>query len=421
MPSKRPSPLEDPPSASSSSGESEEETMAEREEDESEEESEEEDEEEELKQTQTSIAKPTPKKSVSTATSKPSSDDDSDTESGSDSEPSPEKPKLSRGADPSVKPISSKPMSGNAKPKKSSSSGATASAVASTPVKAASSAQKRALEADKTEKETAQKKKKKAKSGDPQAEDGHVEESEKKQGSQGEDQKKLFQRVWSEEDEIVILKGMLSFMKRDLNPTTNLDAFLDSIKGSLQADVNKAQLHSKLQRLKQKYTNQGNRAKNGKDPNFTKPNDLKVYQLSKKIWGRKGDNEDGTEVNNGGRDSVATDGKKSKGGKTGNGVASSQTKGVAMLESHRGNVENEDEERPNSLIQFGKGLTAPPPFFGDFLAKEGLGLIGSSKSKEFEQKWQKLIVDETKMYLRRLDLLREHTKSLLDALEHSNS
>ncbi|OUZ99361.1 Protein of unknown function DUF573 [Macleaya cordata] len=65
-----------------------------------------------------------------------------------------------------------------------------------------------------------------------------------------------FQRVWSEDDEIVILEGVLDYKKKKKGSKSNddMDAFLDFIKKSLQVDhVKTSQLREKIKRLKEKF------------------------------------------------------------------------------------------------------------------------------------------------------------------------
>ena len=47
----------------------------------------------------------------------------------------------------------------------------------------------------------------------------------------------MFQRLWSEEDEIVILEGMIEFKnKHNVDPFANLDQYHEFLKKSLQTD-----------------------------------------------------------------------------------------------------------------------------------------------------------------------------------------
>ncbi|XP_009763764.1 probable transcription factor At1g61730 [Nicotiana sylvestris] len=91
---------------------------------------------------------------------------------------------------------------------------------------------------------------------------------------------KSFQRLWNEEDEIVILEGMIDYeSKKNASPTTNYDAFYTFIKDKLQAEVNINQLKEKIRRIKRKYMNNiGKRS-------FAKPREEKLFKLSQTIWG----------------------------------------------------------------------------------------------------------------------------------------
>lgn len=108
------------------------------------------------------------------------------------------------------------------------------------------------------------------------AENGGSEEEEpESKKSEGDDSKKvLFQRVWSKDDEIAILKGMIDFTaKTGAGPAVaNMNEFHDFIKKSLQIGASKTQLSDKVRRLKKKI-------------NPTKPHEMAAFQLSKRIWG----------------------------------------------------------------------------------------------------------------------------------------
>ncbi|GFP92932.1 mediator-associated protein 1 [Phtheirospermum japonicum] len=140
-----------------------------------------------------------------------------------------------------------------------------------TPTK--SGAVKRPAEEKETEAKDAKKSKKKA-------------EPEKK--ATDDPKKALFQRLWSEEDEIVILKGMIDYSaKKKSDPVADLNAFHDFIKKNLHIDVTKTQLQDKIRRLKKKYENNKSREKkDGKERTFPKPHEQKAYELSKSVWGR---------------------------------------------------------------------------------------------------------------------------------------
>ncbi|KFK23649.1 hypothetical protein AALP_AAs49271U000100 [Arabis alpina] len=109
----------------------------------------------------------------------------------------------------------------------------------------------------------------------------------KKKNKIGEDIKKpAFQRLWSEEDEIALLQGMIDF-RDDTGkiPYEDTNGFYDYMKKSISVEVSKSQFMDKIRSLKKKYTGKG---KNGKDVSFTKPHDVKSFGLSKFIWGPDG-------------------------------------------------------------------------------------------------------------------------------------
>ncbi|GAA0151160.1 hypothetical protein LIER_37237 [Lithospermum erythrorhizon] len=108
----------------------------------------------------------------------------------------------------------------------------------------------------------------------------------KYEGGNEDVSKKLFQRVFSEDDEIVLLKGMLDFTaKKKSDPVVEIDEFHGFIKKLLHFDVTKAQLLNKIRRLKGKYVNNASKVKDGHERKFSKQHEREGYELSKRIWG----------------------------------------------------------------------------------------------------------------------------------------
>jgi hypothetical protein len=118
---------------------------------------------------------------------------------------------------------------------------------------------------------------------------------------QFDDTRRLFQRLWTDEDEIELLQGFLDYTttKGTVNNHHNDTAlFYDQIKSKLQLDFNKNQLVEKLRRLKKKYRNVLNKINSGKDFCFKSPHDQATFEISRKIWSSTGKiagfgNEDG--------------------------------------------------------------------------------------------------------------------------------
>ncbi|CAN6865359.1 unnamed protein product [Brassica oleracea] len=106
----------------------------------------------------------------------------------------------------------------------------------------------------------------------------------KKDEEKREDSKKpaAFQRLWTEEDEIAVLQGMIDFKKdTGKSPYDDTNVYYDYIKKSISFEVSKNQFMDKIRSLRKKYI--------GKEkPSFTKPHDQKSYRLCQYIWGPDG-------------------------------------------------------------------------------------------------------------------------------------
>lgn len=93
--------------------------------------------------------------------------------------------------------------------------------------------------------------------------------------------KVFFQRLWSPEDEIVILKGIIQHTATTgLDPSANINDFYLSIKNSIHVHVTKTQLSDKVRKLKKKYMTNATKAKLP-----SKSHDQQLYNLSQEIWG----------------------------------------------------------------------------------------------------------------------------------------
>ncbi|CAF2071623.1 unnamed protein product [Brassica napus] len=202
-------------------------------------------------------SKLTQKPPAASTKKKPESDseeDESESESDSDSEP----------------PTKTKPLN---------------AVVTSGSVAASSSSAKRSLkQAD--EEEPKKKKVKTSATEHPKKKDEEVKKIS------GEDAKKMFQRLFSETDEIAMLQGFLDFTSTRGDPYENMDAFCDYVKKLIDFNASKAQIVTKLQRCKKKFVNiVKNALKKGRTEDkvtCSKDLDQKAFELSRKIWGANG-------------------------------------------------------------------------------------------------------------------------------------
>ncbi|KAK7284274.1 hypothetical protein RJT34_19018 [Clitoria ternatea] len=100
-----------------------------------------------------------------------------------------------------------------------------------------------------------------------------------------DDSRRLFQRLWTDEDEIELLQGFLDYTsQRGSSHHNDTALFYDQIKSKLQLDFNKNQLVEKIRRLKKKYRNVLNKIGSGKDFSFKSAHDQATFEISRKIW-----------------------------------------------------------------------------------------------------------------------------------------
>ncbi|CAH8384705.1 unnamed protein product [Eruca vesicaria subsp. sativa] len=135
-------------------------------------------------------------------------------------------------------------------------------------------------------------KNKKAKTLTTENVDNKKKKDEEVKKISGEEAKKMFQRLFSETDEIAMLQGFLDFTSTRGDPYENMDAFCDYVKTLIDFNASKAQIVTKLQRCKKKFVNiVKNALKKGKSEDevtCSKDLDQKAFELSRKIWGVSG-------------------------------------------------------------------------------------------------------------------------------------
>ncbi|KAK3008580.1 hypothetical protein RJ639_014579 [Escallonia herrerae] len=336
-------------------------------------------------------ASPQAKKPTTTSTKKPdtpqktppapsSSDEESGSDSGSDSDSPPENP---REPDPNIKPIATKPMEVLSKP--------------TSPTPLAGS--KRPAESEPKGTHSTKKK---------------VEAVGSGSAAMPEDPKKLFQRLWSEDDEIAMLKGMIEYTaKKGADPVVDMNVFYDFIKKSLHFDCSKTQLADKVRRLKNKYVNNARKEKKKKGRTFSKAHEQKAYEISKDIWGKER-NGGGVNVGNSTASGTARKAAQSQSSKVNNGLKSPQ--------------KEVDADKAVGKVKVGHGVSSLVPCgsggrgVGDAgLVEEyirgGLELLGDEKRTELEGKWRNLWLHEAEVFAERAELMGEQVKAVVEAIK----
>lgn len=242
--------------------------------------------------------------------------------------------------------------------------------------------------------------------------EGTTEETPKK--TLDDSKKQLFQRLWSEEDEIVILKGMTEYAaKKGAEPMADISAFHEFLKKSLHIDVSNAQLLDKVRRMKKKYENNVRKRKDGKDRTFSNPHEQNAYELSKKIWG--------DEANGVANDSTKVNGKAKNNQNPRVSVASPEADELGSPDR-----ENKATKKETSLntgmpmsLQFNRSTSALCS--EEKIIEDGWGMISSPKKLELVEKWKKLRVEEIELFLKQVDLVYEQTKLVLEAFKSSGN
>ncbi|XWS68519.1 hypothetical protein CRYUN_Cryun04dG0097400 [Craigia yunnanensis] len=232
-------------------------------------------------------------------------------------------------------------------------------------------------------------------------------------------------RLWSEADEIAILKGMIEYKsKKGSDPYADSSGFHDFIKQSIQADVSKYQLTEKIRRLKKKHKINAEKGQNGNDPVFSKPHDHKSFELSKKIWGNEtnekskkrpkkmktsgSDDEDKSEVNG-----LVTLGLPCF-------IKDKEVNADVSSQFSSGSEEEKVDfwkDYPCLKDSFEMGRFGNAGFFLMELMERNDKVIGREKLSEMERAWRELRREQLKLFLKRLELVQEMAQMALDVIK----
>ncbi|CAL9214563.1 unnamed protein product, partial [Arabidopsis halleri] len=219
-------------------------------------------------------------------------------------------------------------------------------------------------------------------------------EEDKKSGGGGEETKKTyFQRLWSEDDEIAVLQGLIDY-KNDtgVSPFEDKNKVYQMVKKSVSFDVSKIQFMEKLRTLKKRYENNLGKAKDGDEPTFVKPHDRKAFELSKLVWG--------------GIRMVLQSGMKSNG-------KSKKVESVKHEIDCEDDVTNKGEASLLGALEMDtlvkSSLVRSIARFGldELVAQEGFSLLSSEDKKRFEEQWKALQVMEFEFLSQKCGFLHE--------------
>lgn len=192
-------------------------------------------------------------------------------------------------------------------------------------------------------------------------------------------------RVWSERDELVMVKGIISFLKKF--SAFDGKKFYNWINKYIEADVSRGQIADKVCRLKKKYrNNEANRGPNGEDPVFSKPHEQKLFDLSKQAWGSISCTTNRTNTNADINDGIVEEGANDAQKKATDVVDDAQKKATDVVD---------DDILQEKEVLFDDNLVMEA--FDKYLTSRGLDLrwFGQDKLESLENKWRKIRVAES--------------------------
>ncbi|CAM0880747.1 unnamed protein product [Alopecurus aequalis] len=315
-----------------------------------------------------------------------------------------------------------------------------------------------------------------------------------------EDSRRLFQRLWTDEEELLILRGFLEFTSRRgtafASHQYDTGPFYEEIRRKLSFEFSKNQLIEKLRRLKKKYRVCANRmVAQGGAFAFRSAHEGAIYDVARHIWrpafkrdgAAGGDASDEDDINPA-EAAAAAAAAMAQPDESGGGSASAQTpRGRGSRRGRRRTVQemeapsmpatpalmlpdNIAQEPAAVALENSVPLIAPPPPLpahlpapvtangpteDDFrcilspLLKElissvtvagqtglglgfggvsgadilglGFGVAGPNPVVPSGEKWRQQQILELEVYLKRIELVREHVNTVLEELRSSES
>lgn len=252
------------------------------------------------------------------------------------------------------------------------------------------------------------------------------------------------QRIWSEENELALLQGIIDYRnQKGSDPYADLKAFYDFVRGRLFSGVVDSQMYEKLRRLKSKFLKSQRQREDGRDSVFSNSHELERFELSEKVWGGGSKSKEVEQKPKVKSNNVEDSGKAKSSGLWNSNAKVSVVKGKKKMDDKVG-MEKEntkkDEKGGSSVDGFadrvdmkttdGKKrvdgssefLSKYPNLSGSFdvemsFLKDNLHLIGKTKAEELEEGWIKLQLEQMELTSKRFSLLAKQTELVLDAMK----
>ncbi|CDY68087.1 BnaCnng57540D [Brassica napus] len=199
-----------------------------------------------------------------------------------------------------------------------------------------------------------------------------------------------FQRLWSEEDEVSLLQGMIDF-KADTgkSPYEDMDRFYEITSKSISFEASKIQFVDKIRSLKRKYMG---KVKHGAE-SLTKNHDIDCLKLANYIWGSHGMALNSNVKKLGKEEEVVALESAAKS----SGTPKKSKKKPVSVEANAS-----DWFEDSFLVGSIAGLGVSERF-----VKEKWSMVTVETKKRMEEKWKLLQAKEMELVLHKTDFMRE--------------
>ncbi|KAL2226541.1 UNVERIFIED_CONTAM: GLABROUS1 enhancer-binding protein-like 1 [Sesamum indicum] len=216
-----------------------------------------------------------------------------------------------------------------------------------------------------------------------------------------------FSKIFSEEDEIALLKGLAVFWADGRN--NKWTEFYNFIKDNLQHQFTRTQVSEEIRRLKGKFENNFKKTRaNGDWLDFLDAHESAVFDVSKTLWGEDkceaGDKHAEKEKETPQKGDRSRFQKKRKRA----GKEHDADKEIMKNQKKTGKIDKEEFASAYPLVALSLNENGYPNFI-----KEKFLLIGREKLQELEEKWRDVKAAELSLELKRIDLIRRDLHNLL--------
>ncbi|KAL0005667.1 hypothetical protein SO802_013228 [Lithocarpus litseifolius] len=253
--------------------------------------------------------------------------------------------------------------------------------------------------------------------------------------------RRLIQRIWTNEDEIELLRGFLEFTTQRGSTNYNVaKEFYDQIRSKLQVEFNKNQLSDKLRKLKRKYKRILEKINPDKEFSFKTAHEQTKFEISRKIWGdilgRIGvednmldEDEPSSSLNDVNLVNVKVEDEEVMGDFR-PWKRPKSLSGLKINEKHvsnNGTLPNDIENGNNdvaSMIEY--TVKSISPLFQELLSKassptqlspDGVSTTNMQSGEGADEKWREQRIKELEAYSKRLELVQDQIKATLEELK----